>query len=93
MRAAPDLVVEIEGIRCIVTYTPAPLALRHPELRAGFPRIFFAAAAAAKELCKGQHPGFPRREVKSMRSQETKNFHYLDVLGATGNLSIDRQVP
>jgi hypothetical protein len=29
-----DLVVEIEGISYIATYTPVPAVLRHPELRA-----------------------------------------------------------
>jgi ADP-heptose:LPS heptosyltransferase len=85
-----DLVVEIEGISCIVTYIPAPLALRHHELGAVFPESFFAAAAAAQKLCKRHHPVFPYREVKDVRSEEAKDIHYLDVLGATSNLPVDR---
>jgi len=87
---AADLVVEIEAISYIVSYTPAPLAVLHPDLRAIFSDSFFATAAAAQELCKRYHPVFLRPKVKSVRLEQRKDFHYLEVLGATGNLSIDR---
>jgi ADP-heptose:LPS heptosyltransferase len=87
---AADLVVEIVNISFILTYTPAPLELRHPELSAVFPESFFAAAAAAQESWKRHPPIYPRREARFVWPEEWKQFQYLDVLGATGNLPIDR---
>jgi ADP-heptose:LPS heptosyltransferase len=87
---AADLVVEIENISYILTYTPAPLTLRHPDLRAVLPDSFFATATAAQELWKRHPPLLPHREVRFVWPWEWKDFQYLDVLGATGNLSIDR---
>jgi glycosyl transferase family 9 (putative heptosyltransferase) len=83
---AADLVVEVEGISCVVTYTPAPRALRHPDLTAAFPESFFAAAASAREFWKRHHPVFPGVD----RAAQARDIHYLDVMGATANLPIGR---
>lgn len=85
-----DLVVEIEGITCIVTYTCAPLTLRHPDLAKVFTDSFFAQAAAAQRRCKLHHPLSASRLTKWDQSELTNNVHYLEVLGATANLPINR---
>lgn len=87
---AADLVVEIASISYVLTYTPAPLVLRHPDLRAVLPEAFFAAATAAQELWNHIPPIFPRREAKFVWPPKWNEYHYLDVLGTTGNLPIDR---
>jgi ADP-heptose:LPS heptosyltransferase len=87
---AADLVAEIESVSYILTYTPAPLTLRHPDLAAAFPESFFATATAAQALRRGHLSADPSQEVKFVRSKEAKDLQYLDVLGTTGNLSIDR---
>ncbi len=87
---AADLVVEIECVSYIITYTPAPLALRHSELCAVLPDSFFADATAAQAPWKRHPPVYPRRNARFAWPTEWKDFQYLDVLGATGNLSIDR---
>ena len=74
----------------ILTYTPAPLTLRHPDLRTMLPEAFFTKATAAQALWRRHPPVFPRREAKFVWPKEWEDFQYLDVLGVTGNLSIDR---
>jgi hypothetical protein len=87
---AADLVVDIASISYIVTYTPAPRALRHPEMRASLPDSFLAAAAAARAPWARHPPVFPRRDPAFAWPAEWAGWHYLDVLGTTGNLPIDR---
>jgi ADP-heptose:LPS heptosyltransferase len=85
---AADLVVDVEGISCVVTYTLAPPALRHPDLSAACPESFFAAAASAREFWKRHHPVVSRRESRC--AAQARDVHYLNVMGATANLPIGR---
>ena len=87
---AADLVAEIEGISYILTYTAAPSALRHPDLVSVFPDSVCAAAAAAQGLSKRHVSAEPGREDKFVWPKQWEDRQYLDVLGATGNLSVDR---
>ncbi len=88
---AADLVVDIASISYVVTYTLAPPALRHPALCTAQADRFFAAALVTQAAWSRHPPVFPRRAASYAWPVEWKGLHYLDVLGRTGNLPIDRR--
>ena len=87
---AADLVVEVASTVFVVTYTAAPSALRHPRLGAVFSEAFFASATAAQVRHNGQLAARPAGEFKLLTAGECMQQHYLDVIGTTSNLPIDR---
>jgi ADP-heptose:LPS heptosyltransferase len=89
-RGVADLVVEIQSISYAVSYSRAPQAYRHPDIDRIMPDAFFAAAEIARERWQKHPPVFPRKNDKFVWPEEWRGYHYLDVLGATGNLPIDR---
>jgi hypothetical protein len=88
-RVRPDLVVEVEGLTYNLTHTLAPLMLRHPDLQAVLPESFFSKAVKAQEFWKTDPP-IPHPKVKFARPKKSRDIQFLDVLGETGNLPIDR---
>jgi ADP-heptose:LPS heptosyltransferase len=85
-----DLVVEIQSISYVVSYTRAPAGRRHRLVDERMPEAFFTAAAGARERWQRHPPVFPRRDDKFVWPKEWAGYQYLDVLGQTGNLPIDR---
>jgi len=88
-----DLILDIESAKYIVTYARAPKACRSPRLDALLPESFFAKAEAGLSIWHGATTTTRGADGSFSWPEERKHYHYLDVLGTTGNLPIDRYTP
>lgn len=84
-----DLVVEVESVSYFVSYTCAPKHLRHAELNAQMPESFFQAAESQLKHWRAANPA-SQVNGQFCTSKAYKNVHYLDILGITSQLPINR---
>ncbi len=85
-----DVVLDIECAKYLVTYTRAPAPTRFAELDKILPDEFFQKADAARSVLVNAPTAIVQADGSYTRSPEWKPYHFLDVLGATANLPIDR---
>lgn len=87
---AADLVITVENVSFILSYTVAPRDRLHPALRTAASEEFLATALAMQAKWREFGPIYPRRKARFVWPGEWDDLHYLDVQGASGNLPIDR---
>jgi ADP-heptose:LPS heptosyltransferase len=90
LEGGADLVIEIQSISYVISYTRAPMGQRYALIDRIMPDAFFAKADAARELWLQHPPIFPRRDDKFVWPEAWRGYQYLDVLGSTGNLPVNR---
>ncbi|MDE1901738.1 MAG: glycosyltransferase family 9 protein [Alphaproteobacteria bacterium] len=84
-----DLLLEIESGTYVAQYTRAPEALRAPSIAAVMPDAVFAQAAQALRD-RRTRPDFRRADGTFAWPPQWSHHHFLETLGATTGLPIDR---
>jgi ADP-heptose:LPS heptosyltransferase len=87
---AADLVVDIQSVTYLIHYTRAPKDMRHPDVDRAMPEEFFLKAKAGLVLWQNPEKQKFDPDTVSVWPEKWCGWHFLDVLGSTGNLPINK---
>ncbi len=90
---AVDLIVDVQSVTYRITYTVAPPEMRHPDIDRVITPEFLAKAEAARDFWRDAPTQKLDAQNKCAWSSIWRGRHFLDALGATGNLPIGRNSP
>jgi ADP-heptose:LPS heptosyltransferase len=85
-----DLVVEVVSAKYTINYKRAPVPSRHPDFDKIAPDVFFVTAEKGQQFWAEPSPSFQQPNGKFAWPEIWKPYHFLDVMGMTGNLPITR---